>query len=128
MLWPSPLRESWMRFPWGDIEWFSTFMRSLFPFSSLCFRRGLKASHALSCPSLNIYVDHTCLWRHSPQLLVCFGAGRRGLATSKHRISHWVRDAISLAFEVHVFLHLSAFGRILLGAWLPLKLFSGVSP
>ncbi len=38
--------------------------------------------------------------KKSPQLLVCFGAGRRGLATSKHRISHWVRDAISLAYEV----------------------------
>ncbi len=24
-----------------------------------------------------------------------------GLATSKHRISHWVRDAISLDYEVH---------------------------
>ncbi len=33
-------------------------------------------------------------------LLVPFGAGRHGLATSKHRISHWVRDAISLAYEV----------------------------
>ncbi len=32
-------------------------------------------------------------------LLICFGAGRRGLATSKQRISHWVRDAISLAYE-----------------------------
>ncbi len=33
-------------------------------------------------------------------LLVCFGVGRHGLATSKQRISHWVRDAISLAYEV----------------------------
>ncbi len=32
--------------------------------------------------------------------MICFGAGRRGLATSKQRISHWVRDAISLAYEV----------------------------
>ncbi len=31
---------------------------------------------------------------------MCFGAGRRGLATSKQIISHWVRDAISLAYEV----------------------------
>ncbi len=30
----------------------------------------------------------------------CFGAGRRGLATSKHIISHWLRDVISLAYEV----------------------------
>ncbi len=25
MLWPSPLEESWMRFTWGDIEWFLRF-------------------------------------------------------------------------------------------------------
>ncbi len=36
----------------------------------------------------------------SPQLLVCFGAGRCGLDTSKQRISHWVRDAILLAYQV----------------------------
>ncbi len=54
------------------------------------------------CPvrALKIYVDRSSHWRKSPQLLVCFGAGRRGLATSKHRTSHWVRDAISLAYEV----------------------------
>ncbi len=54
------------------------------------------------CPvwALKIYVDRSSLWRQSPQLLVCFGARRRGLATSKHRICHWVRDAISLAYEV----------------------------
>ncbi len=54
------------------------------------------------CPvrALKIYVDHFKLWRKSPQLLVCFGAGRCGLATSKHRISHWARDAILLAYEV----------------------------
>ncbi len=57
------------------------------------------------CPvrALKIYVDRSKLWRKSPQLLVCFGAGRPGLATSKNRISHWVRDAISLAYEVRGF-------------------------
>ncbi len=52
------------------------------------------------CPvrALTIYVDRSSLWRQSPQLLVCFGAGRRGLVTSKHSISHWVRDARVLAF------------------------------
>ncbi len=53
-----------------------------------------------SLRALKIYVDRSSHWRKSPQLLVCFGAGRHGLATSKHRISHWVRDAISLAYEV----------------------------
>ncbi len=53
------------------------------------------------CPvrALKLYVDRSKGWRKSSQLLVCFGAGRRGLATSKQRISHWVRDAISLVFE-----------------------------
>ncbi len=56
----------------------------------------------LLCPvrALKLYVDRSKVWRKSPQLLICFGAGRRGLATSKQRISHWVRDAISLAYEV----------------------------
>ncbi len=56
----------------------------------------------LLCPvrALKLYVDRSKVWRKSPQLLICFGAGCRGLATSKQRISHWVRDAISLAYEV----------------------------
>ncbi len=51
----------------------------------------------LLCPvrALKLYVDRSKVWRKSPQLLICFGAGRRGLATSKQRISHWVRDTIS---------------------------------
>ncbi len=55
----------------------------------------------LLCPvrALKLYVDRSKVWRKSPQLLICFGAGHRGLATSKQRISHWVRDAISLAYE-----------------------------
>ncbi len=57
------------------------------------------------CPvrALKLYVEHSKVWRKSSQLLVCFGAGRRGLATSKQRISHWVRDAISLAYEARNF-------------------------
>ncbi len=56
----------------------------------------------LLCPvrALKMYVDRSSQWRKSLQLLVCFGAGRKGLAASKHTISHWVRDAISLAYEV----------------------------
>ncbi len=92
------------------------------------FASGEDESLHMLCPvrALKINVEHFKFWRKSPQLLVCFGAGRRGLATSKHRISHWVRDAISLAYKGYFagFLHLSAFGGTLLGAWLPLKLFS----
>ncbi len=66
------------------------------PFASSEYER----LHML-CPvrALKLYVDRSKVWRKSSQLLVCFGAGRRGLATSKQRISHWVRDAISLAYE-----------------------------
>ncbi len=40
------------------------------------------------CPiALKIYVDRSKLWRKSPQLLVCCGTGRRGLATSKQNFS-----------------------------------------
>ncbi len=79
----------------------------------------------LLCPvrTLKLYVDHSKIWRKSPQLLICFGAGRRGLATSKQRISHRVRDAISLAYEARNLPSPLVFGRILLGAWPPLKLF-----
>ncbi len=53
------------------------------------------------CPvrALKLYVDRSKVWRKSSQLLVCFGAGCHGLAMSKQRISHWVRDVISLAYE-----------------------------
>ncbi len=56
----------------------------------------------LLCPvrALKMYVDRSSQWRQSLQLLVCFGAGLPGLAASKHTISHWVRNAISLAYEV----------------------------
>ncbi len=35
----------------------------------------------LLCPvrALKLYVDRSKVWRKSPQLLICFGAGRRGL-------------------------------------------------
>ncbi len=40
----------------------------------------------LLCPvrALKVYGDRSSHWRKSLQLLVCFGAGRRGLAASKH--------------------------------------------
>ncbi len=56
----------------------------------------------LLCPvrALKMYVDCSSQWRQFLQLLVCFGAGSKGLAASEHIISHWVRDAILLAYEV----------------------------
>ncbi len=55
------------------------------------------------CPvrALKIYSMWTApTFGENLQLLVCFGAGRGGLATSKQIIYHWVRDAISQACEV----------------------------
>ncbi len=70
------------------------------------------------CPvrALKLYVDRSKVWRKSSQLLVCFGAGRRGLATSKQRISHWVRDAISLTYEARNLPSPLSLRHILLGA------------
>ncbi len=44
----------------------------------------------LICPvrALKMYVDRSTQCRKSLQLLVCFGAGHKGLAASKHTISH----------------------------------------
>lgn len=56
----------------------------------------------LLCPVRALmYVDRFSQWRKSLQLLVCFGAGRRGLATSNYTASHWVGEAISMAYKVH---------------------------
>ncbi len=70
------------------------------------------------CPvrALKLYVDRSKVWRKSSQLLVSFGAGRRGLATSKQRISHWVRDTISLAYEARNLPSPLSLWHILLGA------------
>ncbi len=72
---------------------------SLFPSSSLCFEWGWETSHALPGSGIEAVCGSLQSLEKSSQLLVCFGAGRRGLATSKQRISHWVRDGISLAYE-----------------------------
>ncbi len=85
---------------------FSTSFRSqvvtLRSFHPPPFASGEDERLHMLCPvrALNIYVDRSSLWRQSPQLLVSFGAGCRGLATSMHRISQWMRDAILLAYEV----------------------------
>ncbi|XDV48415.1 hypothetical protein PO909_017827 [Leuciscus waleckii] len=62
-------------------------------FHSPSFSSAEEEKHNLLCPvrALKAYVDRSGKWRKSSQLFVCFGAGCRGLAASKHRISHWVR-------------------------------------
>ncbi len=63
------------------------------------------------CPvrALKLYVDRSKVWRKSSQLLVCFGAGCRGLAT-------WWETPFRWLMRRETSLHLLVFGRILLGA------------
>lgn len=69
------------------------------------------------CPvqALKAYVDRSGQWCKSSQLFVCFEAGCRGFVSSKHKISHWVRDAISWLMRCGSFLHLWALVLTLLG-------------
>ncbi len=55
----------------------------------------------LICPvrALRTYVDHTAQWRRSDQTFVCFGGKSKGFAVTKQRMSHWIVEAISLAYE-----------------------------
>ncbi len=56
---------------------------------------------ALLCPvrALRIYVDRTRRFRSSEQLLVCYGGQQKGKAVSKQRLTHWIVDAIALAYQ-----------------------------
>lgn len=53
------------------------------------------------CPvcALRIYVKYTRQFRLSDQLFVCFGGRPKGLPGSKQRLSHWIVDAIALAYD-----------------------------
>ncbi|CAM4450483.1 unnamed protein product [Leuciscus chuanchicus] len=56
---------------------------------------------ALLCPvcALRAYVDRTQCFRTSDQLFVCYGGKLKGKALSKQRLSHWIVDAIALAYQ-----------------------------
>ncbi|KAI7810946.1 reverse transcriptase/ribonuclease H/putative methyltransferase [Triplophysa rosa] len=53
------------------------------------------------CPvhALRLYLDRTQSFRSSEQLFVCFGGQQKGRAVSKQRLTHWIVDAISLAYR-----------------------------
>ncbi|XP_016363161.1 ovochymase-2-like [Sinocyclocheilus anshuiensis] len=55
------------------------------------------------CPErvLKFYVDRTAQWRGSDQLFVCFSGKNKGTAITKQRMSHWIVEAISMAYEAH---------------------------
>ncbi|KAI2654738.1 Aflatoxin B1 aldehyde reductase member 2 [Labeo rohita] len=59
---------------------------------------GEPASTAPVC-TLRIYVEQTQSFRRSEQLFVCFGGQQKGNAVSKQRLTHWVVDAITLAYQ-----------------------------
>ncbi|XDV15183.1 hypothetical protein PO909_015313 [Leuciscus waleckii] len=53
------------------------------------------------CPvrALRMYMDRSAAFRQSDQLFVCFGGCNKGHAVSKQRLSHWIVDAIALAYK-----------------------------
>ncbi|KAI2661120.1 ORF V: Enzymatic polyprotein [Labeo rohita] len=55
----------------------------------------------LLCPvrALRIYLERTQPFRCSEQLFVCYGGQQKGKAVSKQRISHWLVDAIRMAYK-----------------------------
>lgn len=56
---------------------------------------------ALLCPvcSLQQYVDRTQSFRTSEQLFVSYSGQQKGKAVSKHRMAHWIVDAITFSYE-----------------------------
>jgi len=83
------------------------------PFSAIHLVRNVEAfcpppftmaeqekSHRL-CPvrALQAYIHCTSQWGKSEQLFVCYRGSNRGATATKQTISHWVRDAIALAYE-----------------------------
>ncbi|KAL0198304.1 hypothetical protein M9458_006844, partial [Cirrhinus mrigala] len=39
------------------------------------------------------------MWRRADKLFVCYGPPKNGLPASKQTLSHWIVDAITLAYE-----------------------------
>jgi hypothetical protein len=52
------------------------------------------------CPvrALRAYVNRTSHFRTSEQLFVCFAGAKKGGALSKQRLSHWIVEAVRLAY------------------------------
>ncbi|KAL0149886.1 hypothetical protein M9458_054817, partial [Cirrhinus mrigala] len=53
------------------------------------------------CPvrALRVYVNRTSQFRSSEQLFVCFAGAKNGGALSKQRLSHWIVEAVRLAYD-----------------------------
>ncbi|CAM4711693.1 unnamed protein product [Leuciscus chuanchicus] len=65
------------------------------------FQNADQEANNLLCPvrALDAYVHRAALWRKSDQLFVCFGSLNKGGPVSKQRMSKWVVEAISVAYE-----------------------------
>ncbi|CAM4724403.1 unnamed protein product [Leuciscus chuanchicus] len=77
----------------------SRFPRGTWRSSSLS--KSDQEANNLLCPvrALDAYVHRAALWRKSDQLFVRFGPPNKGGPVSKQRMSKWVVEAISLAYE-----------------------------
>ncbi len=62
---------------------------------------GAEPLNTLMCPvrAVHTYIEHSRQFRLSEQLFVCFGGRTKGLPVSKQRLSHWIVDAIALAYS-----------------------------
>ncbi len=62
-----------------------------------------EADPALALPcsvrAFQLYIDRTQSPRTSDQLFVCYGGQQKAKAVSKQRMSHWIVDAIALAYQ-----------------------------
>ncbi len=65
------------------------------------FQNADQERHNLLCPvqTLDAYVHRAALWRKNEQLFVCFGPPNKGSPASKQKMSKWVVEAISLAYQ-----------------------------
>ncbi len=54
----------------------------------------------LLCPvwAMRVYFERSKSFRQSEQLFVCFGGRSKGLPVTKQRLSHWIVEAIALAY------------------------------
>lgn len=52
------------------------------------------------CPvhALRSYVNRTSQFRTSEQLFACYAGAKKGSALSKQRLSHWIVEAVRLAY------------------------------
>ncbi len=65
------------------------------------FQNADQEKHNLLCPvwALDAYIQRAALWCKNEQLFVCFEPPNKGSPPSKQRMSKWVVEAISLAYE-----------------------------